>query len=116
MPPSTSCVGKSTIWGTSRWRRPRSGRIPGSRSFWRSREQQEALQRALEQLSPEHRQVLLLRVVQQMSYDEIAQALSLESGTVKSRISRARRQLREILLRQGNFFSDSAVLPNRKEG
>ena len=80
------------------------------------REQQEALQRALDQLSLEHRQVLLLRVVQQMSYDEIAQALSLESGTVKSRISRARRQLREILLRQGNFFSDSAVLPNRKEG
>ena len=79
-------------------------------------EQQEALQRALDQLSLEHRQVLLLRVVQQMSYDEIAQALSLESGTVKSRISRARRQLREILLRQGNFFSDSAVLPNRKEG
>ena len=79
-------------------------------------QQQEALQRALDQLSPEHRQVLLLRVVQQMSYDEIAQALSLESGTVKSRISRARRQLREILLRQGNFFSDSAVLPNRKEG
>ena len=66
------------------------------------REQQEALQRALDQLSLEHRQV--------------AQALSLESGTVKSRISRARRQLREILLRQGNFFSDSAVLPNRKEG
>ena len=80
------------------------------------REQQEALQRALDHLSSEHRQVLLLRVVQQLSYDEIAQALSLESGTVKSRISRARRQLREILLRQGNFFPDSAVLPNGKEG
>lgn len=116
MPPSTSCVGKSTIWGTSRWKRRRSGRIPSSRSFWRSREQQEALQRALDHLSSEHRQVLLLRVVQQLSYDEIAQALSLESGTVKSRISRARRQLREILLRQGNFFPDSAVLPNGKEG
>ena len=38
MPPSTSCVGKSTIWGTSRWKRRRSGRIPSSRSFWRSRE------------------------------------------------------------------------------
>ena len=36
--PSTSCAGKSTIWGTSRWRRPRSGRIPSNRSFWRSRE------------------------------------------------------------------------------
>ena len=79
-------------------------------------ETQSAVRRALSRLSEEHRQVLLLRVVQQMSYDEIAQALSLESGTVKSRISRARRQLREILLRQGNFFSDSAVLPNRKEG
>lgn len=116
MPPSTSCVGKSTIWGTSRWRRPRSGRIPSQPELLaEQREQQEALQRALDQLSPEHRQVLLLRVVQQMSYDEIAQALSLESGTVKSRISRARRQLREILLRQGNFFPDSAVLPNGKE-
>lgn len=29
---------ESTIWETSRWRRPRSGRIPSSRSFWRSRE------------------------------------------------------------------------------
>ena len=117
MPPSTSCVGKSTIWGTSRWRRPRERPDPQQPELLaEQREQQEALQRALDQLSPEHRQVLLLRVVQQMSYDEIAQALSLESGTVKSRISRARRQLREILLRQGNFFSDSAVLPNRKEG
>ena len=67
-------------------------------------------------VAAEDTEVLLLRVVQQLSYDEIAQALSLESGTVKSRISRARRQLREILLRQGNFFPDSAVLPNGKEG
>ncbi len=80
------------------------------------REQQEALQRALDQLSSEHRQVLLLRVVQQLSYDEIAQALSLESGTVKSRISRARRQLREILLRQGNFFPDSASYQMERRG
>ena len=80
------------------------------------REQQEALQRALDQLSPEHRQVLLLRVVQQLSYDEIAQALSLESGTVKSRISRARRQLREILLRQGELLSRLCRLTKWKGG
>lgn len=116
-PPSTSCAGKSTIWGTSRWEEAPERPDPQQPELLaEQREQQEALQRALDQLSSEHRQVLLLRVVQQLSYDEIAQALSLESGTVKSRISRARRQLREILLRQGNFFPDSAVLPNGKEG
>lgn len=118
MPPSTSCVREKHHLGNLPLEEAPERPDPRQPELLaEQREQQEALQRALDQLSPEHRQVLLLlRVVQQMSYDEIAQALSLESGTVKSRISRARRQLREILLRQGNFFSDSAVLPNRKEG
>jgi len=48
----------------------------------------------LEQLSPEHREVLVLREVQGMSYQEISQALKLPQGTVESRLFRARQDLR----------------------
>jgi len=55
------------------------------------------LDAALQQLSPEHREVLVLREMQQMSYEEIAQALDIPRGTVESRLHRAREQLREKL-------------------
>ncbi len=50
-----------------------------------------------ERLSPEHRAVLALRVVEDMSYDEIAHALGVPVGTVMSRLSRARAELRARL-------------------
>jgi RNA polymerase sigma-70 factor (ECF subfamily) len=49
----------------------------------------------LQTLSPEHRQVIVLREVEQMSYDEIAAALGVPRGTVESRLHRARAELRE---------------------
>lgn len=63
----------------------------------------DAVQRGLLSLSGEQRQILLLREIQGLSYEEIAQALDLETGTVKSRIFRARKRLCAFLLRDGNI-------------
>lgn len=62
----------------------------------------ETLQAAMAQLLPEHRAVLQLRVVNEMSYEQIADVLDIQIGTVKSRLSRARNQLKKILER-GNL-------------
>jgi len=63
-------------------------------------EQQElraVVQEKLAELTPEHRAVLVLRDIQGLSYDEIATALELEDGTVRSRLHRARMELKERL-------------------
>ncbi len=52
------------------------------------------LQRAFERLSDEHREVLVLIAVEQLSYDEAARAMDVPIGTVMSRLSRARQRLR----------------------
>ena len=81
---------------------------PGPEEQAQRKETQQSVQDALQQLSPEHRQVLLLRELQQLCYDEIAAVLDMDLGTVKSRIHRARNQLREILLKAGTFSPRSA--------
>src|SRR5262245_56040205 len=60
-------------------------------------ERDERLARAYDALSEEHRAVLALRVVEDLSYDEIARALEVPVGTVMSRLSRARADLRSKL-------------------
>jgi RNA polymerase sigma-70 factor (ECF subfamily) len=50
----------------------------------------ELLERTLQELPAEHREILLLREVEDMSYTEIAATLGIAEGTVKSRIARAR--------------------------
>ncbi len=73
----------------------------------------DAVRRALDRLSPEHRQVLLLRFMQELDYGEIARALDVSEGTVKSRINRAKSKLREVLA-AGNFFDAGLVLPTEE--
>jgi len=55
------------------------------------------VQRALSKLSDEHRTILVLREIDDCDYDEIAQILELPVGTVRSRLHRARLQLKEQL-------------------
>ena len=60
----------------------------------------ETLAAAMAQLLPEHRAVLQLRVVNEMSYEQIADVLDIQIGTVKSRLSRARNQLKNSRTRE----------------
>ena len=55
------------------------------------------LQAALQQLSEEHRTVLVLREFESLSYDEMAEVIGVPRGTVESRLHRARGELREKL-------------------
>ena len=55
------------------------------------------MQRALARLSDEHRTIIVLREIDDCDYDEIAEVLQLPVGTVRSRLHRARLQLKEQL-------------------
>ena len=70
---------------------------PGPESAAHAGELRGALAHALAGLSPDHREVLLLREVGELEYDEVAAALGCALGTVKSRIARARAALRLAL-------------------
>ena len=61
------------------------------------RSSQELLQKAIQDLPLHYREILLLCELQEMSYQEIAEALSIPIGTVMSRLSRARKSLRDSL-------------------
>jgi RNA polymerase sigma-70 factor (ECF subfamily) len=56
-----------------------------------------AVRRAIARLSPDHRAVIILREYEELDYDAIARVLDIELGTVRSRLARARAELREAL-------------------
>jgi RNA polymerase sigma-70 factor (ECF subfamily) len=62
-----------------------------------ARELGSAIERAIAQLRPEYRACILLRHVEGLAYEEIAQSLDLPLGTVKTYIHRARHELRDLL-------------------
>jgi RNA polymerase sigma-70 factor (ECF subfamily) len=63
------------------------------------REARERLHAALQKLSPELRETLILRDLEELEYREIAEILRIPEGTVKSRLNRARTELARILQR-----------------
>jgi RNA polymerase sigma-70 factor (ECF subfamily) len=57
------------------------------------------LREALSEIAPDYRSVLVLSVIEQMDYDSIAATLGVPIGTVRSRLNRSRKALREVLTR-----------------
>ncbi len=81
------------------------------------KEDQQQLQRAMEKLEEDARLILTLRVVEDLSYEQIAQIMDLKIGTVKSRLARARERLKNILAYGGNKVpSSSSNYTEREEG
>ena len=78
-------------------------------------EKQRSLERHLREMPEHHRRALLMREVAGMSYQEIADAMQMDLGTVKSRIARAREALRKRLLQDGNFFDGDASNPTKNK-
>ena len=87
----------------SGWAEP-AGRDSDPQLLLEKSERGKALARGLAQLPDWQRRALVLRELSGLSYQEIGAALDIDLGTVKSRIARARLNLRKILLEDGNFF------------
>ena len=87
----------------SGWAEPADWEGDPQRLLERS-ERGRALAQAIGRLPDWQRRALVLRELSGLSYQEIGAALDIDLGTVKSRIARARLNLRKILLEDGNFF------------
>ena len=62
-------------------------------------EDRDEVRAALELMPADLKNILMLRIYEKMSYEELAESLDLEVGTVRSRLFRARQQLKDILER-----------------
>jgi RNA polymerase sigma-70 factor (ECF subfamily) len=85
-------------------------KAPGASPFDEaaSREVQQVVRRALQKVARSFRMAVMLRDLEGMSYEEIAEVLDVSVGTVKSRILRGRRALRELL---GPVFAAGRMVP-----
>lgn len=77
---------------------------PGPDEAYRQKMAMQVIAKAIDQLSEEHKTVILMRDVNGLEYDEIARATGASLGTVKSRLSRARIALRKILEKNRELF------------
>jgi len=92
-PAADAAEPEETMWGT----RPRDPEALLLESI-----ESQALGRLMEQLPAEYREVLLLREVEDLAYKEIAEVTGVPIGTVMSRLSRARLNLRKLWLAQAD--------------
>lgn len=78
--------------------------------LYESKENQELIQSILSTLTSEYQEVLIMREIQGFSYEEIAEQLKCSLGTVKSRLNRARKAMRDCLLAKRELFVESCRL------
>ena len=67
------------------------------------KEMRNEIAQSIEKLGQSHREIIVMREINDMSYTDIAQTLGISEGTVKSRIARARLNLANILVENGTF-------------
>jgi RNA polymerase sigma-70 factor (ECF subfamily) len=77
-----------------------TGSIARTEGMLAGREASELLQTALQKLSPELRETVILRDLEELEYREIAEILNVPEGTVKSRLNRGRAELARVLRRK----------------
>lgn len=96
---------------------PIPDQAPSPEELSMAAERRRLLWQAIDQLPKSHRLPLVLRELEGLSYREIARALDLEEGTVKSRLARGRLMLRQQLLESGTFYpTQAAEAPAGKGG
>ena len=96
---------------------PIPDQTPSPEELSMAAERRRLLWQAIDQLPESHRLPLVLRELEGLSYREIARALDLEEGTVKSRLARGRLMLRQQLLESGTFYpTQAAEAPAGKGG
>ena len=78
-------------------------RAPGPQELAENRELRMAVAAAVQELPEDQRQIFILREFHGLDYEAIAGELNVNIGTVKSRLSRARKKIAEELVRQGTF-------------
>jgi RNA polymerase sigma-70 factor (ECF subfamily) len=95
-------IARDRVWRTFRKRRPKQRPLveedvidDGDAGF--SSEDAQGIHAALDTLASEHREVLVLRFLEEMTYEDIAHVVGCQLGTVRSRIHYAKRALRRAL-------------------
>ncbi|EPR13048.1 RNA polymerase sigma factor [Ruminiclostridium papyrosolvens] len=80
---------------------------PGPEKVAETNAQKQAIKEAMDKMNEKNRLVIILRDFMGLSYDEISDTMKIPVGTVKSRISRARNELRELLCKdKEHLFTD----------
>lgn len=74
-----------------------------------SREEYDVVCECISELKPEYKNAVILRDIQNYTYDEIAEILNIPLGTVKSHISRGRASLRDALIARGVLYNSRGV-------